>query len=119
MERLRRELREARALGWSGLVGPTRLRPPENGYINGWLCNVYQSGRVWQAWSEKTRHGDGHRTDQNTSKSGLNASHDGCALYASKLDALIALRLQKERELARILADIDAQIEAEREGSSV
>jgi hypothetical protein len=39
-------------------------------------------------------------------------SRDPCALYRTRHDALIGLRLEKEKEFASTLADIDRAIEA-------
>jgi hypothetical protein len=107
LERLRQELTESMSLGFSGLPEPKPLPIPEKGYINGWIVNPFGESRVEKAWTESTRHGDGHRTDDTRYISGFNVGRE---LFATELDALTALRLMKERECAKILARIDRQI---------
>jgi hypothetical protein len=61
---------------------------------------------VVAAWSDTVSHGEGLR------KKGFSmGSRDPCALYRTRHDALIGLRLEKEKEFASTLADIDRAIE--------
>src|SRR4249920_1019134 len=113
MDALRRELAEAKALRWLGVPEPERsVRPPEHGYANGWEFLAYQDGRVEPMWTDSVLHGRGHRNGNGPH--GFPASQGSRAFYVTKLDALIALRLAKEREVAAMLARIDRQIEEER-----
>lgn len=109
MEALRTKL----ALRWSGLPEPERLPLPEFGnYVNGWF--FYTHGmRVFPAWTEENAHGEWHRTDDplDWSRRGY-ASQNSRAVYATKRDAYIALRLAVEQECAKRLRDIDRAIEA-------
>lgn len=114
MASLRNQLALAKALRWIGIEPPKKI-PPPSGYgnprNNGWNFNAYQDGRVFKAWSESTAHGDGHLDDVQSRQAG---SQNGVSLYTTALDALIGLRLAKEAECARILAQIDRKIEEER-----
>lgn len=121
----RDEAEIARALGWSRLPAPERSVKAPRGvpgdserYRNGWDFNFYQSkGDARPAWTESCQHGSGHRKDNGWDHRG-SASQNGRALYATRLDALIALRLAAERHFAERLAKIDAMIAAERRGTS-
>lgn len=114
MASLREQLALAKALRWIGIEPPKKIPPPSgygSRYNNGWNFNTYQDGRIFKAWSESTAHGDGHLDDSTRRQTG---SQNGVSLYTSALDALIGLRLAKEAECARILAQIDRRIEEER-----
>jgi hypothetical protein len=106
-------LRTKLALRWSGVAEPERLPVPERGYVNGWLFNAHDTGRVLKAWTEAHRHGrDEHRSDDSTAY-GRSASQNSSRLYASKRDALIALRLEQERRCAALLFRTDEMIASE------
>lgn len=109
LDDLREELRLAKALRWPDTPEPARDSLPERGYVGGWDFNVY-NGRVDEMWTGPVSHGWGKVPDT-WHPSG---SRDGLRLYATRLDALVALRAAKTREVAKVLADIDALIEAER-----
>ena len=116
LKALRQELAEAKALRFLGIPEPTRMPLPENGYESGWDFNVY-SMDVTKAWTDRHFHSrSGHRSDNATVSVGRHfaRSQSGLPLYATKLDALIAMRLAKERDCAKQLADADQRIEAER-----
>ena len=119
MEELEKEVRLARALRWSTYAPPLMIRPKSEAseIITGYL--VFGSridGRIYraesaltEAWSSTVSHGHG----QSRSNS---ASQGSRALYQTKRDALIGLRLEKEKDFAAMLADIDRAIEvAEKE----
>lgn len=112
MDALRLELSEARALRFIGVPAPVRVSPPLGGRFNGWNFTTSHGSRVYQAWSESSFHGVGHLLDGGK---WTISSQGAIALYATKLDALIALRIAKEAEFARSLAQIDRLIEQERE----
>lgn len=114
MEELEKEVRLARALRYSTYAPPKKIRasreaPEITGYLsfgsrmNGPL-DVERS--VVAAWSGTVSHGQGKRDGR------LSGSQGGRALYRTKRDALIGLRLEKERDFAATLADIDRAIEA-------
>ena len=112
LDQAKAEVLIARALRWNGLKEPERLPIPERGYTNGWSINTYGAGTVDAAWTERVANGRGHRFDDNNAN-GISASKDGRRLFATKRDALIALRVAKEREYALLLATIDTLIERE------
>ena len=118
LEALRQELAEAKALRWLGVPEPARMPLPEKGYVNGWTFNSYNSG-VDTAWTGPHSHSRSrHRTDDCQGHLGnMSASRGGLPLYATELDALIALRLATERECAKKLAALDQRIDAERAAS--
>jgi len=115
MEELEKEVRIARALRYSTYAPPKKIHVGSNNQrINGYL--IFGSridGTVWgaesavmEAWSESVRHGQGKYQEGRTI-----ASRDSCPLYRTRHDALIGLRLEKEKHFATILADIDRAIE--------
>ena len=120
LEALRQGLAEAKALRWLGIPEPTRMPLPEKGYVNGWDFNAY----VWsvtKAWTGSLSHSRlGHVEDDTRARYGrdMSAGQGGLPLYATELDALIALRLATERECAKKLAALDRRIDAERAASA-
>ena len=110
MDDLRRQLAETKALlPWTADM-PAKVPAPRAGRYNGWDMNAY-SETVFEAWSECVSHGSGHLPPGPRKVSG---SQNGKQLFASRLDALIALRIAKTEDCAKLLAKIDANIEAER-----
>jgi hypothetical protein len=109
MEALRTKL----ALRWSGMTPPERMPLPAKGYVNGWDFNA-SSNRVLARWTERQCHGfgDEHRTDDGT-RGSISGSQNGRRLYATKREALIALRLAQEAHCATVLRRIDAMLEDE------
>ena len=112
LERLKQEVALAKALRFSALPAPVLIPPPDSGTTTGWIMNSYGLGSIEQAWSERCCHGRGQK------RGDMTASQKGVSLYRSKLDAYVGLRLAKEMEFAKALADIDARIEAARAASS-
>jgi hypothetical protein len=116
MEELEKEVRIARALRYSTHSPPTMIRaePQTSQHICGYF--VFGSridGRIYpaehaitEAWSTSVSHGQGKRDGR------LSGSQGSRALYRTRHDALIGLRLEKEKEFASTLADIDRAIEA-------
>lgn len=106
-----------RALRWSPEPVPTRDLPP--GEMNapslGWNVNRHRAydGAVFKAWSDETRHGEGHPTLAQLRGQGFTGSQRGIALYSTKLRALQALRCEVEMDAAQRLASIDAMIAEE------
>ena len=116
-ERMREERDLARALRWPEYGEPAMVKPPETSsshHTSGWLFNPHRSrdeyseSSVYQAWSGSVTHGDGPAPRPDRS-----ASQRGVHLYASRADALRALRLTLTLRFARILAAIDGEIEKE------
>ncbi len=113
MEELEKEVRLSRALRWSTYAPPQKIRASRDSpEITGYLMfgsrldgsNWGVANAVVEAWSGTVSHGHGQ------SRSGL-ASQGSRALYQTRRDALIGLRLEKERDFAAALADIDRAIE--------
>lgn len=112
MDDLRSQLNEARALlPWSADM-PSSVPPPREGRFNGWDLNTYQDGRVFEAWSELSSNGNGHPPPGPRKYYG---SQNGKWLFASRLDALVALRIAKTRDCAKLLARIDSEITDEKQ----
>lgn len=88
---LRTELAEARALRWSGLAVPERTVAPPASRVAAWETSL-STWAPFKTWALSSR-----------------------PLYPTRLSALIALRLAKEQECAKVLAGIDALIVAERQ----
>ena len=120
MEELEKEVRLARALRWSTYAPPQKIRTSrETQEITGYLMfgsrldgsNWGVANAVVEAWSDTVSHGEGVRIKGRTI-----GSRDPCALYRTRRDALIGLRLEKEKDFAAILANLDRAIEvAEKE----
>jgi hypothetical protein len=118
---LLRELRLARALCWPGYTEPARIEPPamlSQPPTLGFLFNpapvvplVYGSEverAVYPAYSRATGHGEGHDPARN-------GRQGPRSLYPTRLDALLALRLEATRRVAAVLAEVDLEIEKERQ----
>jgi len=87
------------------------LQPPSSSsgfgaHIYGYSFNSHTI-HVSEAWSEFTRNGSGHGERKH-------AAQNGIALYSTKLLALQAMRHEVAIRAARLLADIDVQIEQEK-----
>jgi hypothetical protein len=116
MEESEKEVRLARALRYSTYAPPKKIlasreAPEITGYLvlgsaalGGWASRAERA--ITEAWSTTVTHGQGKRDGR------LSGSQGGRALYRTKHDALIGLRLEKERDFAAALADIDRAIEA-------
>lgn len=112
------EVRLAKALRWSNAEAPLQIsKPPRAPYVNGWTFNGYGAGTVSPActdghifWNDK------HRTDDgaNWKDRPQGGSQTSGPLYPTRLAALIALRIAKERQCAETLAKIDEAVEKER-----
>jgi hypothetical protein len=109
LEAAETHLAQALALRWSGFETPARLPLPSSyrDFVNGWGVNPHGSGAVFEAWTSSVTHGFGHIANHDQADS---ASQNARPVFASKRDALIALRVAKERDFAARLAEIDAQI---------
>jgi hypothetical protein len=116
MEKLEKEVCLARALRYSTYPPPKMIRV-ESGtseIITGYLAfggridgRVYcAESAITEAWSGCVSHGQGLYRERSS------ASKGSRALYQTKRDALIGLRLEKERDFAAALADIDRAIDA-------
>ena len=71
--------------------------------------------RCWpfKAWTENYWHGQDHRTDDGTWENRPRSVSQGSRpIYLCKRDALIAMRIAKEKECAKSLAAIDRMIDA-------
>lgn len=114
MERLRQELRVAKALRYSNAPVPSMVPPPaagSSGYVNGWIFNAYNMV-VEKAWTESTCHSRGQWRDPDGKRERhISASQGGISLYPSYRAAAEALRQAVERECAEKLAKIDRMIE--------
>jgi len=114
LDSLRFQLLEAKALRYCGMSAPIKLRPPDvySDYVNGWDFNAYNS-HIYEAWTSGGSHGEGHRDKKTDKNIYIGGSQNSRTLFATKLDALVGLRLAKEKEFAKALAEIDKQIEFE------
>jgi len=108
MAELETALREALALRWTGPVEKDVQIPASGITTSGFVFNAYNAS-VSPAWSKTVAHGIGRAQPEN----GSGASQNGIAMFSTRLLALRGLRHELEREPARRLAAIDAQIEAE------
>lgn len=124
MDNLREARDMARALSWPNYATPAPMTPAEiaaapkvsmrnDGYPGtkdvacGWFMNSY-SRQVSKGWSA----GNSHSTTMHPG-----GSQGGGKMYATKFDALLAMRIEVTEMLARQLAAIDALIAAERGAS--
>lgn len=114
IENLQRELREAKALRWSGFAMPERMQVPKAGYVDGWIERTRER-EVAKAWTENKYHGYGVRGARKPKNTAL---HGGLRLFATKLEGLTALRIAKEQEFAEMLVVIDQNIENARADST-
>jgi hypothetical protein len=114
MEKLEKEVCLSRALRYSTYSPPKMIRA-ESGtseIIAGYLAfGARIDGRgygaaITEAWSSSVSHGQGLYRERGS------ASQGPRALYQTRRDALIGLRLEKERDFAAALADIDRAIDA-------
>lgn len=110
VDALIKALAEARALRFPDYAEPSRLEAkPDQRPAEGWILNAY-TGRVSKGWFTSYSHGDGPARSDGSYRSGSQGM--GGPWYATKRDALQALRLAKTNEFARLLAAIDMQIDA-------
>ena len=106
-------LRAARALRFTEAIEPDVPVPHNSGMTRGFLFSAHVGGSpcVEKACSNAVHHSFG-RDDKTTSQG-------ACRLYSTRLLALRAMRHEVELKCAHILADIDAQIEKEKEKCGV
>lgn len=106
------DLAVVRALRWSPetIIEPD-VEPPDSltKITTGFLFNSYAEGRIEEAWSRTMSHGIGKPPEGRGT-----GSQNARRLYASKVLALRAMRCEMEMQFARILAGVDAKIEAAR-----
>lgn len=109
-----------RALSWSRLPETPDVKPPSGifEFANGWTFtenSIYPSTpKAYEAWTESSYHGDGHRDpDAPRTQRRPSASHGARWLFSTKLRALYALRRALERKFAAVLAEVDLAIEIE------
>lgn len=112
MERLRHDLRLAKALHWPDYPRPQNSILPQSftqGLFVGWWFNAYaghDGDRVAQGCSNGTNHSTSY-TDKTTTQRA--APHWG--FFDTKREALLALRLEVTEQCAERLAAIDKRIE--------
>lgn len=114
MAALRQALAEARALRFPDYPVPPRLDPPEgsSGDVRrGWTFNAY-SGSVSKGWFGSGSHGEG----DGERRLHLGSQGVGGPWYATKREALQALRIVKTHDYAKALAALDQRIAAEEIG---
>lgn len=113
VEDLERELAIHKALAWPGYLAPDRMPPPRDGYVTGFraITSVRMTVAVEQRWSDGYRNGAGllPPTSHN-----ISASRGSASLYGTRIDALMAARVEVTRTVAEELAKLDAEIAAER-----
>lgn len=110
VERLERLVGLTRSLRWSGLEAPQQLTPSSGQLVNGWRVGGH--GTLVQAtWQEGHLQGDGHR--QPVEKRSGSATQMLRPLYATRRDALVQLRLEREIQFAQELLQIDEAIKRE------
>ena len=118
-EQFQREVWDGRALGWSQLPAPERVRRPAMTLaeretraivVMGWDFNEHR-GAVYRAWSTSTSHGYYNKDNETLPVAMKRGGSQGpCHMYATKLDALVALRLALERWAAKTLGGVDRKI---------
>lgn len=120
MEALRRQIREARAMRFTGDYPPDVPPPEKSGELSrGWFPRAYFSGigptglefDAERACSSAVNHSVGR--DDNTTTQGAKR------LYSTRLRALLAGRRGLELRCARMLAHADSVIEKEIADSGV
>lgn len=111
LEELRKQLAIAKAFRFTEPV-ERDVQPPESysALATGWVYNEYNC-MVSVACSNSVHHAVG-RTDKTNTQRPI-------SMYSSKLLALKGLRNALEQKYAKALADIDAQIEKEREALAI
>lgn len=123
MERLRKDLALAKAMRWPGYARPESVSREwinqnlEEGGLRfgkservarGWFYNAYLSGtNVVSAPTFGCSNGISHSSDGD-----VTTTQNMGRMYPTKLDALHCLRLDLTEKCARVLADVDRQIEA-------
>lgn len=117
MARLRAEVVTAQALSWPSYGAPAMVPPPAgiaDGFTVGWLMNSNrvlageQPNRVVErAWSTCSSHAYGEPPKPGRD---VSSSRNRIPLYASRADALRALRMETTRRAAMVLAAIDNEI---------
>lgn len=116
MEKIRHDLVLALALRFCGLPEPELMPKPVygGGVIEGWLMSPHGSGAVEICTTSDREHWRLRSLNEVVRAQGVRdniySSHGAVSLYRSPADALLALRLAKEREFAQTLARIDRQI---------
>lgn len=102
MENLERDL----SFRWPTVPEPERMPLPSNGadVVDGWDFNTH-TGFVEQCWSTSINHGSWYNGERMK-----HGRRDGQRLYATRADALIALRWALCREFARKLRDVDVRL---------
>lgn len=111
-EALRQELRIARAMRFTEAVEPDVKPPTGSGFTKGWDMHAYQGVRVEKAWSEYGRNGDGWKPLDHWLDHWW-GSRGSKRLYSTRLLALRAGRHDLGMQFARMLAQVDAEIERE------
>jgi len=105
-----RQLGEARALGWSQLPQP---KPLDGQQIEGWYINKHHRevkpacrvGHLTYLGMTLSRYADLADSGQRPS-----GTQGGYPLYRTEVEALIALRLELERDFATLLQHVDGQL---------
>ena len=115
MEGMEKEVRLSRALRYSTYSPPTMIRAKSgtSEIITGYLVFggrldspfYHAENAITEAWSGSVSHGRGKHRERGS------ASQGSRALYRTKRDALIGLRLEKEQDFAATLDKIDQAIE--------
>lgn len=113
VEDLERELAIHKALAWPGYLAPDRMPPPRDGYVTGFraIVSVRLAVSIDQRWSEIYRNGAGLLPPTSYD---IAAARGGASLYRTRVDALMAARVEVTRTVAEELAKLDAEIAAER-----
>jgi len=99
------KLREELAFRWPTEPEPVRTLRATTGYVEGWDYNVYARS-VTATWSHSSCHGplsdEGHR---------LGGTQGARSLYATRTEAMVALRWALCRDFAAILHIHDQRAE--------
>lgn len=116
MDDLEKRLREAKALRWTVPI-ETDIPIPNStsfGETSGYsVVGSERYMRVEMAWSSSTTHGFGYPNREAQRMSGSSGRQNGIPLFSSKVLALQSMRHMLEKDFARRLAEIDAEIEDE------
>jgi hypothetical protein len=115
--KLQADVATGRALSWPSYREPQPIDAKVIGYsaIPGWASHFYMNERdcwrVTQGWTNGVSH-NVNATLEDSLKRGRSASQGAGRFYLTKVQALQQARIEATQAFARVLANLDAAIEA-------